>query len=418
MKKNSTFINDFVAIGINHWKASVPVREKFSLTSEEKRPFLADARDCGLKDVIILSTCNRTEILARCENESMLIELLVKHTNGTLQDFQESGFVIKGEDAVRQFFRVSVGLDAQILGDLQIIKQVKEAYELAVEMNMVDSMLNRLMQFVFRAHKRSRSETDLASGAATTAYAAVKFARQRLGSLAGKNIVLVGTGKIGKVTCKNLIALGAREVTLINRNRERAESLGNRFDLPSDGLENIAEHIVDADLVIVATGAEKPVITKQHVHNPGDNKRKVLLDLSVPRNIAPEVADIPGIELVNMDMLNDTTDEAYRKRKKNVPLVEAIIEEELLVYKKWLSEQKVVPTIVALNDKMEEIRKAEMARFQKRFGGEDTDEIERLTRRIINKIVAHPIDHLKENHETANLVDTVNSIFRLTRNGK
>ncbi|MEX2403872.1 MAG: glutamyl-tRNA reductase [Balneolales bacterium] len=418
MKKESTFINDFIAIGINHWKASIPVREKFSLTYEEKRPFLADAKERGLKDVIILSTCNRTEILARCENEDMLIELMVSHTDGTIEDFKESGFVIKGEDAVRQFFRVSVGLDAQILGDLQIIKQVKEAYELAVEMNMVDSLLNRLMQFVFRAHKRSRSETDLASGAATTAYAAVKFARQRLGSLSGKNIVLVGTGKIGKVTCKNLIALGAREVTLINRNRERAEDLGERFDLPSDGLENIAEHIADADLVIVATGAENPVITKKHVMGLGENKKKVLLDLSVPRNIDPDIADISGIELVNMDMLNDTTDEAFQKRKENVPLVEAIIEEELQDYKKWLAEQKIVPTIVALNDKMEEIRKSEMARYQKRFAGEDVAEVERLTRRIINKIVAHPIDHLKENHETSGLIDAVNSMFRLNRNGK
>ncbi|MEX0774002.1 MAG: glutamyl-tRNA reductase [Balneolales bacterium] len=418
MKKESTFINDFIAIGINHWKASIPVREKFSLTYEEKRPFLADAKERGLKDVIILSTCNRTEILARCENEDMLIELMVSHTDGTIEDFKESGFVIKGEDAVRQFFRVSVGLDAQILGDLQIIKQVKEAYELAVEMGMVDSLLNRLMQFVFRAHKRSRSETDLASGAATTAYAAVKFARQRLGSLSGKNIVLVGTGKIGKVTCKNLIALGAREVTLINRNRERAEDLGERFDLPSDGLENIAEHIADADLVIVATGAENPVITKKHVMGLGENKKKVLLDLSVPRNIDPDIADISGIELVNMDMLNDTTDEAFQKRKENVPLVEAIIEEELQDYKKWLAEQKIVPTIVALNDKMEEIRKSEMARYQKRFAGEDVAEVERLTRRIINKIVAHPIDHLKENHETSGLIDAVNSMFRLNRNGK
>ncbi|MEX0778898.1 MAG: glutamyl-tRNA reductase [Balneolales bacterium] len=418
MKKEHNFINDFISIGINHWKASVPVREKFSLTFEEKRPFLADAKSCGLKDVIILSTCNRTEILARCESEDMLVELLVRHTNGSIKDFKESGFVIKGEDAVRQFFRVSVGLDAQILGDLQIIKQVKEAYELALEMDMVDSLLNRLMQFIFRAHKRSRSETDLATGAATTAYAAVKFARQRMGSLSGKKIVLVGTGKIGKVTCKNLVALGAREVTLINRNQDRAELLGERFDLPSDGLQNIAKHIAGADLVIVATGADKPVITKEHISEQAENKKKVLLDLSVPRNIDPEIAGYPGIELVNMDMLNDTTDEAFRKRKDNVPLVEAIIEEELQSYQKWLAEQKIVPTIVALNDKMEEIRKAEMTRYQKRAGGEDIADIEQLTRRIINKIVAHPIDHLKENHETTGLVDAINSIFRLSRNGK
>ncbi|MEX2641294.1 MAG: glutamyl-tRNA reductase [Balneolales bacterium] len=418
MKNNSTFTNDFIAIGINHWKASVPVREKFSLTTEGKRPFLADARTSGLKDVIILSTCNRTEILARCESEEMLIDLLVKHTGGSRREFTDSGFVIKGEAAIRQFFRVSTGLDAQILGDLQIIRQVKEAYELALEMNMVDSLLHRLMQFVFRAHKRSRSETDLANGAATTAYAAVKFARQRLGSLAGKNIVLIGTGKIGKITCKNLLSLGAKEVTLINRNRESAESLGEQYDLPSAGFADISKHIAGADLVIVATGAETPVITKEHVAGLSGSRKKIMLDLSVPRNIDPEVDGLSNIELVNMDMLKDTTDEAYKKRKDNVPLVEAIIEEELTHYKKWLAEQKVVPTIRALNDKVEQIRLTEIARFQKRFDGEDITEIEQLTRRIINKIVAGPIDHLKDNHETTDLSEVINSIFKLNHNGK
>ncbi|MEX0684798.1 MAG: glutamyl-tRNA reductase [Balneolales bacterium] len=417
MKQEQISLEDFIAIGINHWKASVPIREKFSLTTEERRPFLSDAKDKGLTDVIILSTCNRTEILARCKNEEMLIDLLLKHTSGTREDFDRSGFVKKGEEAVKQLFRVSAGLDAQILGDLQIIKQVKEAYDLATEMKMVDSLLHRLMQFIFRAHKRSRNETDLATGAATTAYAAVKFAQQRLGSLSGKNIVLIGTGKIGKITCKNLISLGASKVTLVNRNLARAEALGDRFDLPTAKFEDIREIIEGSDLVIVATGAETPVITESHVRGM-KGKKKVLLDLSVPRNIDPMVGDLPDIELVNMDMLSDTTDKAYKKRQKNIPLVEAIIEEELDGYKKWLDEQKIVPTIIALNNKMEKIRYAEIKRFQKRYPSQDITEVEILTRRIINKIVAHPIDHLKGNQETPDLADAIDSIFKLKSNRK
>ena len=415
MKLKTPKIDEFSAVGINHWKADVAMRECFSLSSTRKKAFLEDARIIGLRDVIIISTCNRTEIFARTSTPGILIELLVKHSSGERDQFDEFGFLFEGEEAVRHLLRVAVGLDAQILGDLQIIKQVKEAYEYTHELGMADTVLHRLMQYVLRTHKRSRSETDLASGATTTAYAAVQFARKRLASFRDKSILLVGTGKIGKITCKNLISMGALNVVLLNRNRQRAELLGERFQLPVAGLENLNTELLKADLVIVATGAEQPVIRHEQLTElEGTSRKVVMLDLSVPRNIDPALENHPNVELVNMDQLNDTTDEAFKRRERNIPRVEAIIDQEIGNFKTWLSEQKVVPTIRALNEKLHEIRSREIDKFRSKIPESSLEDVDHLTRRIVNKIMAHSIDHLKENHEAPEeITRLVHSMFKL-----
>ncbi|MDG5767431.1 glutamyl-tRNA reductase [Balneolales bacterium ANBcel1] len=415
MKASTPQIREFSAAGINHWKADVALRERFSLSEDQRRRFLEDARIIGLRDVIIVSTCNRTEIFGRTSTPGILVELLVKHSEGLREEFDESGFVFEGEDAVRHLIRVTVGLDAQILGDLQIVKQVKEAYEHTRSMGMADTVLHRLMQFVLRTHKRSRTETDLASGAATTAYAAVRYAKNKLKSIARKNILLVGTGKIGKITCKNLISMGARNVVLLNRNRLRAETLGDRFQLPVAGLESLSSEIGRADLVIVATGADHPVIRREQLSGiEGSDRKVVMLDLSVPRNIDPELGSHPNVELVNMDLLRDTTDEAFKRREENVPKVEAIIDEEIENFKVWLSEQKVVPTIRALSDKLHDIRSREMDKFRSRIPEQAFEDVDHLTRRIVNKIMAHSIDHLRENHDAPEeITRLVHSMFKL-----
>src|SRR6056297_1254656 len=254
-------ITDFCAVGVNHWEASIDVRERFSLKNAHKRKLIEGAKREGVNSLFVVSTCNRTEIFAQDVTPQELIRLLVTYSNASLEEFHNYGFEKEGQQAVEHLFQVTVGLDSQILGDLQVVNQVKEGYELAGELDAVDGELHRLMQHVFRAHKRSRNETSLGEGAATTAYAAVKFAVETFDSLKDKNILLVGTGKIGKVTCKNLVNLGAKKLTLINRTRERAEFVADKFDLMVADMEQLPEEIAGADLIIVATGAKKPVIT-------------------------------------------------------------------------------------------------------------------------------------------------------------
>lgn len=407
-------ISDFTLIGINHWDAPVEVREKFSLDESQKRLFLDAAQREGINSLFAVSTCNRTEIIANGASAQELIRLLITYSDGTLDDFHNHGFELNGYRAIEHIFKVATGLDSQILGDLQIVKQVKEGYELASAEGVVSGEMHRLMQHVFRAHKRSRNETSLGHGAATVAYAAVKFAAQTFDTLANKNILLVGTGKIGKVTCKNLINLGASKLTLINRTRNRAEFVADKFNLEVADMERLPEQIAEADLVIVATGASDPIIRPEHMRPSMENpKFKVMLDLSVPRNIDPNVARLDFVDVANMDMLGDVTDEAYRKREDEVPLVKKIIEQELSDYQLWIDEQKVVPTIKALTKKFETIREEEFDFFKNKISAKDQDKIDNLTRRIVNKIAAYSIEHLRDHRESEDVTKMISDMFKL-----
>ncbi|MGD8749427.1 MAG: glutamyl-tRNA reductase, partial [Balneolaceae bacterium] len=322
MASDQPKITDFCTVGVNHWEASIDIRERFSLKEEQKKELILGAKREGIDSLLVISTCNRTEIFAQEVSPQELVRLLTTYTNATLEEFHNYGFEKQGQQAVEHLFQVTVGLDSQILGDLQVVNQVKEAYEIASSLDAVSGELHRLMQHIFRAHKRSRNETSLGEGAATTAYAAVKFAVKTFDNLEDKKVLLVGTGKIGKVTCKNLINLGVQRLTLINRTRDRAEFVADKFDLRVADMSDLAREIAKADLIIVATGAKAPIVTlddmKPSILHPSF---KVLVDLSVPRNIDPEIGDLNFVDLANMDFLTDVTDEAYQKREENIPLV-------------------------------------------------------------------------------------------------
>lgn len=407
-------IADYCAVGVNHWEATIDVREQFSLSKKQKKKLLEGAKREGINSILVISTCNRTELFAQSATPQELIRLLITYSHASLDEFHNYGFEKTGEKAINHLFQVTVGLDSQVLGDVQIVKQVKLSYEFSCEMDAVSGELHRLMQHVFRAHKCSRNETSLGEGAATTAYAAVKFAVKTFETLSDKNILLVGTGKIGKVTCKNLINLGAQNLTLINRTRERAEFIAERFDLQVADIKALPEEIAAADLVIVATGANKPVVTLDDM-KPSllDMNYKVMVDLSVPRNIAPEIAELEFVDLANMDFLTDVTDEAYKKREENIPLVKKIIEDELTDYSNWLSKQKVVPTIKALTNKFDTIRQDEFKFFENKLVDTDREKVENLTRRIVNKIAAYSIEHLRDHHESEQVTQVVNDMFKL-----
>ena len=412
-------IQDFTVIGVNHWDAPVEIREKFSLCSKSKVRMLEGARREGIKSIFVVSTCNRTEVFAQGATTRELIRLLTSYSNGNLDEFHKYGFEHEADRAVQHLFKVATGLDSQILGDLQIVKQVKEGYEYSASEGMISGEFHRLLQHVFRAHKRSRSETSLGQGAATVAYAAVQFAMRTFDNLTSKNILLVGTGKIGKVTCKNLVNLGASKLTLINRTRDKAEFVAGKFNLEVADMEHLPAQIADADLVIVATGATEPVIRPEHMQPSMENpKFKVMLDLSVPRNIDPNVATLDFVDVANMDMLGDVTDEAYKKREKEIPAVKNIINEEFTGYIMWLNEQRVVPTIKALTRKFETIRDDELNFFKNKISTSDYDKVENLTRRIVNKIAAYSIEHLRDHHNSDEVAEMVSEMFKLeAKNG-
>lgn len=413
-KQGCPALRGFCIVGVNHWDAEIEVRERFSLTENQIKQLIEGALNEGINSLFVISTCNRTEIVAQNISAQELIRLLVTYSQATFDEFHAYGFEKKGHKAVKHLFKVAVGLDSQILGDLQIIKQVKEGYNLASKMGSVSGGLHRLMRHVFRAHKRSRSETSLGDGAATTAYAAVQFAKNSYTNLSDKNILLIGTGKVGKTTCKNLVNLGVKKVTLISRTRERAELVADCFDVEMAEIAALPEQIAQADLVMVATGSVKPIISLKEMQPAIDEGRyKIVMDLSVPRNVDPEVGTLNFVDLVNMDYLKDVTDAAYREREKNIPLVKEIIESELNDYEHWLHTQKVVPTIKALNQKFEDIREKEFAFFEHKISPKDREKVENLTRRIVNKIAAYSIEHMRDHHEAEQITHMVNEMFEL-----
>ena len=396
MTKAETLLQDFSSIGVNHWSAPVAVRERFSLSDEQKAALYTDAKALGIEQLIIISTCNRTELFTQQAETSDLINLLVKHSNGNAKEFEEHGFETFGEDAVRHLFEVAVGLDAQILGDLQIINQVKESYEFAQLLEMVNSKLHRLMQTVFKTHKRVRKETDLGMGTASVASAAVQFAQHHFRNFAEKHVVLIGTGKMGKITCKNLINLGVQKITLVNRSTAKAQRLAKHFDVDYATFNDIESVLASADLVIVATGAEKPVINLSHLYKVESvGPKRFYIDLSVPRNIDEDVKNHPSIVLINMDDLQSSMDQTYAKRKASVPLANQIIRHELHEYRNWLTEQQLVPRITEMNQKLEAIRLNELEKIRHQFDEKEWEKIELLTHRIIRKIANEQVEQIR-----------------------
>jgi len=405
---------NFTIIGISHRNAPIEVRERFCLDSEKIMALLDDAYSTGVSSLFIISTCNRTELVTRQASSHELIRLMTTYSEGSVDDFHNFGFIYEGRRAVEHLFSVSTGLESQILGDLQIIKQVKQGYELSAKQQMIDGVMHRLMQSVFRAHKCSRSETSLGKGTASVASAAVRFACLTFESLHDKNILLVGTGKHGTITCKNLLSSGARNMTLVNRTRDRAELLSDRFDLKVADMECLPEEISKADLVIVSTSSNEPVISMDHMQKSFEERKfKVMLDLSVPRNIDTKVGELDFVDLANIDMLNDATDRVCCMREKEIPLVKKIIEKEIKEFEAWLSEQNSVPAIKALIDKLERIRDSELEFMRDKISAADVDKMENLARKIVNKISAFIIEYLKGQPHSQQRIEVVEDMFNL-----
>lgn len=401
----------FIALGINHWKAPVAIRENFSMNIKQQSLHLQMLRQRGVEAAMVISTCNRTEIYLKLPDPCALMPMLFEYRGFRKESFLQYGFVKHNFHAIRHLFRVSLGLDSQILGDQQIIHQVKTSYQLSVEYSLADSYLHRLMQHIFQAHKLAQSQTSLSRGAASIAYAAVQQLRTRLESLEDKRILLVGAGHIGKITCQNLVNSGVRNFVILNRNRTRAETLAARYHLKVADMARLQDEVAQADIVFVATGADQPILRAEHL--PDDAQPRHLVDLSVPRNIDEDVRSVAGVSLINLDELHNITDEAFEQRRASIPQVERLIEKELSEFTAWLQLQKVTPTIKALKSHLNAIRDQEMHQHRHRFAEADLKKVDLLTSRIVNKIAAQSIQFLRSHPETDQATALVQAMFDL-----
>jgi len=343
-------IYQFFCAGINYKKTDASVRGCFAINPTQYASLLNKAAQAGLKELFVLSTCNRTEIYGLAHSACELTQLLCSETSGSMETFQQLAYIKQGPAAVEHLYNVAAGLDSQILGDYEIVGQLKGAVKFAKENGFIGTLLERMINGALQASKAIKGCTQLSSGTVSVSFAAIQFLKAHVPNIQNKKILLLGTGKIGASTCKNIVDyIGNCNITLLNRTEGKAESLANKLGVQAAGYDNMYDEIAQAEVIIVATNACEPVIRKAHVLNNGN---KVLIDLSIPNNIDTAVKELPYIQLVNVDQLSKLNDQTLQKRLAEVPKAKAIIAHHMQEFKEWFYNRKYVPVLLAVKEKL------------------------------------------------------------------
>jgi len=402
----------FYAIGLSYLKADAEMRGKFSLDEKAKELLLHQAKKEGIESLIVTSTCNRTEIYGFAQHPFQLIKLLCENSQGTVEDFQKIAYVYKSREAITHLFRVGTGLDSQILGDFEIIAQIKNSFVQSKGMGLANAYMERLVNAVIQASKRVKNETEISSGATSVSFASVHYIFKTVPNISDKNILLFGTGKIGRNTCENLVKHTKHsQITLINRTKDKAEKLAKKLNVIVKDYSDLQVEIQKADVLVVATGAQNPTVDKAILNL---KKPLLILDLSIPKNVNANVQDLKEVTLVHMDYLSQMTDETLENRKKFIPQAEAINEEIINEFITWTKSRKYAPTIHALKVKLNAIKEKELQAHRKKIANFDEDQIDLISNKIIQKITNHFANHLKdENTSVDESIDWIERVFQL-----
>ncbi|MFV8364079.1 glutamyl-tRNA reductase [Flavobacterium sp. ZT3P35] len=413
MENNNTSKHHyFYAVGLSYKKADAEIRGKFSLDAAAKVRLLEQAKNEGIESLIVTSTCNRTEIYGYAEHPFQLIKLICENSQGSVEAFQKVGFVYKNQEAISHMFRVGTGLDSQILGDFEIIAQIRNSFSQSKSLGLANAFMERLVNAVIQASKKIKTDTEISSGATSVSFAAVRYIINNVQDIGNKNILLFGTGKIGRNTCENLVKHTKNEhITLINRTKEKAEKLAGKLNLIVKDYSELHLELQKADVVVVATGAQNPTIDKAILNL---KKPMLILDLSIPKNVNENVEEIEGVTLIHMDYLSQLTDETLENRKKHIPAAEAIIEEIKDEFITWTKGRKFAPTIHALKAKLNAIKASELDFQSKKISNFNEEQAEIISNRIIQKITTHFANHLKDDDTMVDeSIEWIEKVFKI-----
>lgn len=403
----STFMS-LMLIGISHKRAPIKVRENFSLHKNE----LPEALNYmlsryNLTESFFVSTCNRTELYAFCEEKDDLIQCFSSFFNEyksiPLKYLHKEMFYIKeGEEVVSHLFRVASGLDSSVIGETQVLGQIKEYFQLCQENNAVGTYLNKLGQKALAAGKKVHTKTAVGQHAISFGYASSEIAQSTFSSLKDQTLIVVGTGEMAKLTLKNIFDLGIKEVIVASSYQKRAEKLAERFKGKKINLTEIDQGLKTADIVICATNAPHYVITKERLNKILEIQRSkplLIIDLGLPRNVEPAVAKQEGICLYNLDHINYIIQENLKTRKKEAYEAEKIVKQETVDFMYWYNHRHAAPLIKELQNKTEKIRLKKLEQFKNQFSSLNLKEkelIEKLTRSIVNELLKEPISNIKD----------------------
>lgn len=413
----------FKALILTYKTVPLEIRELVSLQEQSAKRLFSFIREHTLAtDVLIVSTCNRTELYYRAEKDygkEILQGLkLIKQID---QPFEHYFKKISDKEAVQHLFEVAIGLDAQIIGDLQISGQVKTAYQWSANEDMAGTFLHRLLHTIFFVNKRVVQETSFRDGAASISYAAKELAEELTIGIKEPKILVVGVGEIGQDVCLNLSDAGIKNVTILNRSIEKAEKLASKCGFAFGPIEQLENELVKADVVISSVSVNHPIINAELLQRTAVLSHKYLIDLSVPRSVDPAVENIPGVVLYNMDDLQEKTNAALEKRLAAIPKVQQIISETIAEFNEWSKEMVVSPTIQKLKQALEQIRKEELARYIKSASPQEAEKLDELSKSLVQKILKYPVLQLKaacKRGDAESLSELLQELFNLEKTPK
>lgn len=408
-------ISKFFIAGINYKKTEAAVRGQFAINNEQYGNILNIAPSLGLSELFILSTCNRTEIYGFADNASQLIHVLCTQTTGTKETFEELCYIKHGEEAVQHLFEVGAGLESQILGDYEIIGQIKSSVKFARECGFIGSFSERLVNSVLQSTKVVKNQTALSGGTVSVSFAAVQYIKKNVSKITDKNILLLGVGKIGRNTCKNLVDyLHTKKITLINRSEEKAMELAGELGLQYAPIDELPAYIQSSDIILVATNSNEPTILKSYVENFGD---KLIIDLSVPYNVEKEAQELPNVTLINVDQLSKLKDETLQKRTAEVPKAKVIISEHKAEFLEWSEMRKNVPFIKAVKQKLHDMHHCELYLSSYTTYTSDTTSLAPVNVSAIQRVIKNMAVKMRTQHQPGcSYIEAINDFITTHRN--
>jgi len=393
---------NLIGISINHRTAKVELRESLNLNVSEVKNFIKILKNNLLKEGLIISTCNRTEVIGIPYTNNIsyqdLINALIqfkRFENLSDDNFEKFKFL----QVIEHLFRLVSGIDSMLIGDNQIFKQVKDSFQIADEENFIGFYLKKIMDFSLRVGKRSISETAISEGAVTVSFAAVQLIEKIFANLSKKSALIIGTGETGEIASKHLRDKGVTRLALTNRTFDKAEKLAKELNTAVFPFDNFKEHLYKFDIIVSATGSQELILTKDDIQKAMKKRNlepMVIVDIAVPRDVDPESKNLENVFYNDIDSLNIIVELNLQKRKNEIPKVEKIIYDELNNFSEWLNSLQVSHVIKSLRDKFESIKFEEVQNNINRFSVDDREKLELVTKRIINKILHQPTNEIKK----------------------
>ncbi|MHC2990146.1 glutamyl-tRNA reductase [Pontibacter sp. HJ8] len=417
-------LQNFKAISLSYKKAPLDIRELIALDEVSCRQFLQTLKSfIQASDILVLSTCNRTEVYynADVDYSTEIVKLLgiTKGIDNITQYLDYFTILNQHDDAVQHLFEVSMGLESQVVGDMQITNQVKQSYQWAADNETAGPFLHRLMHTIFFTNKRVVQETAFRDGAASTSYAAIELIEELTADVVAEpKILVVGLGEIGADVCRNLKDKGYQHVKIINRTLAKAQLLADECGLELLPFEDMVQGLKEADVIISSVARETPFFTKEMIQRLNVLTFKFFIDLSVPRSVEADVESVPGVLVYNIDTIQNKASEALQQRINSVPKVKSIILESIEQFNDWSKEMMVSPTINKLKNALETIRQEEMARYIKKLGPKESQLIDNITKSMMQKVIKLPVLQLKaacKRGEAETLIDLLNDLFDLEK---